>query len=228
MKAVFDTKPTSIYDDDLSQHYQFPKRYTSVVEQCVDGWVVLRRPRADGGNLAYFATARISHVDADPTMPGMNYARLTNYLEFDEAVPWRLNGRYAEESLRDLPIRSVGVYLRGRSVRLISDADFVGLIASGLRSTLDPQIADRFGLPRAPILEAARATYEAGRKPDGGRVRRVEQALTNRTVRDANFETFGLRGVRQPLCGYRPSNHRCARASRSAGSAHLGGGGRWT
>lgn len=25
MKAVFDTKPTSIYDDDISKYYQFPR-----------------------------------------------------------------------------------------------------------------------------------------------------------------------------------------------------------
>jgi hypothetical protein len=27
MKAVFDTKPTSVYDDEVTRHYQFPRRY---------------------------------------------------------------------------------------------------------------------------------------------------------------------------------------------------------
>ena len=187
MNAVFDTKPTSIYDDHLFHHYHFPKRYSGPVEQCVGDWIILRRPRADGGNLAYFATARISHVEPDPTTPGMSYARFTNYMEFDEAVPWQQNGRYAEESLRNIPQSQVGVYLRGRSVRLISDADFIALLGAGLKETLDPRNADRFGLPTAPIVEAATAVHEAESEPMGARVWRIERALTNRIVRDANF-----------------------------------------
>ncbi|WP_192255614.1 HNH endonuclease [Mesorhizobium caraganae] len=187
MKAVFDTKPTSIYDDDLSQHYHFPRRYLSIVERCVGDWTVLRRPRADGGNLAYFATARVSYLEPDPTVPGMSYARLSNYLEFDEPVPWRANERYAEEALRNMPQAQVGVYLRGRSVRLISDSDFSELIAAGLKRTFDPQNADKFGLPLGPITEAADAVYEVGSDLQGERVWRIEQALTNRIVRDANF-----------------------------------------
>lgn len=31
MKAVFDTKPRSGYDDDLDSHYQFPSRYSDIV-----------------------------------------------------------------------------------------------------------------------------------------------------------------------------------------------------
>lgn len=187
MKAIFDTKPTSVYDDDLSRHYHFPRRYYDLVEQCIGDWIILRRPRADGGNLAYFATAKIVDVQPDLMMPGMSYARFTNYIEFDEPVPWQLNGRYAEEALRNIPKPEVGVYLRGRSVRLISDADFLALIASGLKETFDPKIADRFGLPNAPIVEVARVVHEAEDEPYGERVRRVERALTNRTVRDANF-----------------------------------------
>lgn len=46
MKAVFDTKPTAAYDDDIFRHYQFPRRYLAAVEKCVNDWIVLRRPRA--------------------------------------------------------------------------------------------------------------------------------------------------------------------------------------
>ena len=200
MKAIFDTKPTSIYDDRVSQHYHFPQRYSDSVEQCVGDWVILRRPRADGGNLAYFATAKISHVEPDPTAPTMSYARFMNYIEFDEPVPWRQNQRYAEEMLRNIPKTQVGIYLRGRSVRLISEADFVALLGAGLKETLDPQNAARFGLPTEPIVEAAQAIHQAGNEPHGERVWRIEQALTNRIVRDANF--------RRSVCGSYDS--RCA------------------
>lgn len=187
MKAIFDTKPTSVYDDKLSQHYHFPKRYLTLVKQCIGDWVILRRPRADGGDLAYFATAQISHVEPDLTISGMSYARFSNYMEFDEAVPWKLNGRYAEEALRNIPRSEVGVYLRGRSVRLISDEDFIALIASGFKETFDPQVGDWFGLPSAPIVEVARAVFEAEADSYEKRARRIGQALTNRIVRDANF-----------------------------------------
>ncbi|WP_368644630.1 HNH endonuclease [Castellaniella ginsengisoli] len=186
MKAVFDTKPTSVYDDDISRHYHFPRRYLSLVNQCVDDWVVLRRPRADGGNLAYFATAKILRVEPDFTAVGMSYARLIDFLEFDELVAWRENGRYAEEALRSMPQAQVGVYLRGRSVRLISDADFSDLIARGLKKTFDPDNADRFELPRAPLLEAAEAA-EGSEEPAGERAWKIQRALTNRVVREANF-----------------------------------------
>lgn len=108
MKAVFDTKPTSVYDDDIFSRYHVPKRYLKAVEATVGDWVVLRRPRADGGNLAYFATARVSHIEPDPAASSMSYARLTNFLGFDAPVPWRIEGRYAEEALRNVELQFVG------------------------------------------------------------------------------------------------------------------------
>src|SRR4051812_29882450 len=117
MKAVFDTKPSSAYDDDLTSHYQFPRRYLGLVKEAVGDWVVLRRPRADGGNLAYFAVARVVALEPDPNNTTLTFARLANYLDFDTNVGWRREGRYAEQALRDMPAQQVGVYLRGRSVR---------------------------------------------------------------------------------------------------------------
>ena len=189
MKAIFDVKPRSRYNDDLTRHYQFPSRYLDLVEQCVGDWVILRRPR-DGGDLAYFATVQISHVDQpDVNHEDMYYARFSDYIQFDNPVPWRTqNGRYAEEALRNTPIRQVGAYLRGRSVRTITDADFISLITVGLQETFDPQNADQLGLPdREIIVQAAHALHEANNEPHGEFVRRVQQMLTNRTVRDANF-----------------------------------------
>jgi len=174
MKAVFDTKPTSAYDDDISAHYHFPRRYMNIVERCIGDWIVLRRPRADGGNLAYFATARVSSVDPDPLNPAMSYARLVDFLPFDQVVPWTIDGRYNEEALRNLPQSQVGVYLRGRSVRAISDEDFLYIANVGyLRS---------FSLVAEDLLGAEQ-------EPADRRVKRVVQALVNRVVRDANFRT---------------------------------------
>ncbi|WP_292524979.1 HNH endonuclease [Mesorhizobium sp.] len=184
MKAVFDTKPTSIYDDVVSQHYQFPKRYIRAVEQTIGDWIVLRRPRADGGNLAYFATARVIAVEPDSKSPGMSYARLADYFPFDAPVAWFENARYAEEALRNIPQGQVGVFLRGRSVRPLTELDFAALLSAGLRETLNPNNALRLGLDQAVIADAADALHVG---PAQERSWRIEKVLTNRIIRDASF-----------------------------------------
>lgn len=194
MKAVLDTKPTSIYDDDTSQHYHFPRRYRAIVGRALGDWVVLRRPRADGGNLAYFAAAKIVSIDDDPNTPGMSYARFADYLPFDSPVPWRVDGSYAEEPLRNMPQREVGVYLRGRSVRPLTDEDFADIVLSGLRQSLDTSKILTLGL-----MSPGETADDLG-DPLGERTRQVEQVLTNRVVRDANF--------RRSVCG--AYDHRCA------------------
>jgi putative restriction endonuclease len=184
MKAVFDTKPSSGYDDDLAGHYQFPRRYLGIVKETVGDWVVLRRPRADGGNLAYFAVARVIGLESVPDEPSLTFAMLDDYLEFDQAVGWRPEGRYAEQTLREMPIKQVGLYLRGRSVRPLTDADFAAIVSSGLSQTLAPDNAIRLGLVG---VEEAAQRFDFDEVPGFGQVRRVEQMLTNRKIRDANF-----------------------------------------
>lgn len=183
MKAVFDTKPSSGYDDDLTRHYQFPRRYLALAKSAEGDWVVLRRPRADGGNLAYFAVARVSALETDPQSPKLTFAKLADYLDFDRPVPWRRDGRYAERALRDMPVKEVGVFLRGRSVRPLSDSDFADIVAAGLEHTLAPANARRLGLDARSIEEIQVGLYA----PPVERERRVAQLLTNRNVRDANF-----------------------------------------
>ena len=183
MKAVFDTKPSSNYDDDLTRHYQFPRRYLKLAQAAKGDWVVLRRPRADGGNLAYFAVARVASVEADPSSPALNYAKLADYLDFDRPVPWRQAGRYSEQALRDLPVGDVGVYLRGRSVRALTDENFVEIVTVGFQETLSPTNARRLGVDQSSIADIL-ADLSA---PAPERERKVAQLLTNRVVRDANF-----------------------------------------
>ena len=185
MKAVFDTKPTSVYDDDISQHYQFPQRYLATAEKCVGDWIVLRRPRADGGNLAYFSVARVQAVRPDPSINGMSNALLSEYLPFDVPVPWTINGRYSEEALRNIPQTQVGVFLRGRSVRSLSEQDFSDLIVIGFKETLDLRNAKRLGIPEAVVSEVIDAVQQ--HPPAGEREWRVEAILSNRIIRDASF-----------------------------------------
>ncbi|WP_082508477.1 HNH endonuclease [Burkholderia sp. Leaf177] len=188
MKAIFDTKPTSSYDDDTSQHYHFPRRYLATVEKCVGDWIILRRPRADGGDLAYFATAKVTAVKPDTSKAGMSYAFLADYLPFDAPVAWMSKGAYAEQALRALPKAEVGVYLRGRSVRLLDEEDFIVIVSTGLFQSLGD----------FPRVLAETVTNTEGEAEE--RIWRIETALTNRIVRDANF--------RRSVClSY---GHRCA------------------
>lgn len=184
MKAIFDTKPGSIYDDDLTRHYQFPRRYLSLIQKTEGDWIVLRRPRADGGSLAYFATARVIGVETDPDNSSLSFARFSDYLEFDRTVPWRKDGRYAEQALRDMPIKEVGIYLRGRSVRALAEADFADIVAYGLDTTLRPANARRLCLDPAYVQEIQNSLQYA---PAVERERKITEVLMNRVFRDANF-----------------------------------------
>jgi putative restriction endonuclease len=146
--------------------------------------IVFRRPRADGGNLAYFACALVSALEPDPDSPSMTFAHLGDFMQFDDPVPWTIQGRYWEEDLRNIPQQQVGVNLRGRSVRPLSEDDFASIVAAGLSETLAAQNAERLNLSLATV---AQANADLHAPPGQDRERRVERVLTNRAIRDASF-----------------------------------------
>jgi putative restriction endonuclease len=197
MKAVLDTKVQSAYDDEIAERYHFPSRYLETLRQCVGDWVVFRQPRASGGTLAYFATARVREIVQDPSTSTHHYALIEEFSSFGEPVPWRTNGDYAERAIRELPnIAHVGLYLRGRSVRSLSDDDYFSIIETGFSAAWDPfdPAAGEFDDATADLL-AARLEGNSSRK------RRLTIAcLTNKTVRDRAF--------RRAVCA--AYGHRCA------------------
>lgn len=184
MKAVLDTKPSSSYDDEVSQHYQFPKRYLSTINKCPGDWVILRRPRADGGNLAYFAVARIAKIERDPDDASLNYARFEDYTEFNDPVPWFKNDRYAEKALREIPKKEVGIYMKGRSVRALEESDFADMVLYGLQRAIETFKPDR--------ISAATESHifgPEGKEPElpDHRVSKVKEVLESREVRTTAF-----------------------------------------
>lgn len=185
MKAVFDTKVESAYDDDIVHRYHFPSRYLDLVSRCVGDWVVFRQPRAGGGSKAYFAVAQITHVESDPATEGHSYAMITSFLPFDRPVAWLQNGRYAEAALRELEkVSQLGLYLRGRSVRPLEEPDFADIVGAGLSETLDPHNSIRLGLDPLSVDPATLALIDA---PAEERERRIAEVIVNRKIRDANF-----------------------------------------
>lgn len=173
MKAVLDVKAHSQYDDNLAHYYHFPKRYIKTIEQCVGDWVVLRQPRADHGSKAYIATAKISSIVIDKFAPANYYAFFSDFSRFDMDVAWLdPGGQYREESLRALQRRSdVGVFLRGRSARPISEHDYQLIVWQGFQG------------PTSLMTLTESGDCSTFQFPE----RRIEQILLNRKVRDAAF-----------------------------------------
>jgi putative restriction endonuclease len=68
-------------------------------------------------------------------------------------------------------------------MRPLADADFAAIVAAGLAETLAPENAVRLGLG----VEDVAAGFDYSAAPGVDQVRRIEQMLVNRKIRDANF-----------------------------------------
>jgi putative restriction endonuclease len=184
MKAVFDTKSASGYDDDIVERYQFPNDYLAEAKKAVGDWIVYREPRRGGGSMGYIAVARLVRIDPDPNQPTHSYARVRDFLRFDSIVPFRRAGGFYERQLEYVPKTQVGATIRGKSIRLISEEDFGRIARAGLGQTLSPENAIRLELdPSHADPETADLVTASWEEQQ----RRIEQILVNRKIRDANF-----------------------------------------
>jgi putative restriction endonuclease len=185
MKAVFDTRPGSGYDDEIQTRYHFPDRYLDEARKTVGDWIVYRAPRRGGGRIGYFAAARVTGIDVDAGRAGHSYARMTDFLPFDGIVPLERSTGFYERQLGFVAKRSlIGRTLQGRSVRTVSDIEFGDIVLAGLGETLDPANAIRLELD-ATHLDTDTLTLL--RSPEDEQERKIVQILTNRKVRDASF-----------------------------------------
>ena len=185
MKGIFDTRPDSGYDDEIQSRYHFPDRYLAEAQKTVGDWIVYRATRRGGSRIGYFAAARVKGIDPDPAVVGHSYARVENYLPFDELVPLEWSQGFYERQLNMLPKKSlVGRTLQGRSVRTISEFEFGDIVRAGLRETLSPTNRIKLELDDAHVDLDTRALLHA---PEEEQERRVVQILMNRKIRDANF-----------------------------------------
>jgi len=57
VKAIFDTRAESGYDDDIIRQYHFPNRYLGIAKEAVGDWIIYREPRRAGGRSGYVAAA---------------------------------------------------------------------------------------------------------------------------------------------------------------------------
>ena len=96
MKAVFDVKPGSGYDDDITRRYQFPARsnYLEAARDAVGDWALYREPQRNGGRRVYIAVARV--VSVVPAEAGHYYANVADYLETPYNVERAVQNRSAK------------------------------------------------------------------------------------------------------------------------------------
>lgn len=184
MKAIFDTRGESGYDDRIVEYYHFPNRYLAEAEKAVGDWIVYREPRRGGGRSGYVAVARLSRIDLDPAHPGFSYARVTDFLPFDVVVPLRRAKGFYEKQLDFVPQTLLGSRLQGRSIRTISDQEFGEITLAGLSRTLDPANALRVNLDESSVDPETMSLISA---PVEEQERRIEQILINRKIREASF-----------------------------------------
>ena len=185
MKAVFDTRPGSGYDDEIQTRYHFPDRYLDEARKALGDWIVYRAPRRGGSKIGYFAAARVVSIDSDPGLPGHSYARMADFLPFDEIVPLERSTGFYERRLNFVAKRTlIGHTLQGHSVRNISELEFGDIVLDGLRETLSPDNAVRLELDSLHVDPETLALVNA---PEEEQERRVVQILMNRKIRDASF-----------------------------------------
>lgn len=100
-KAVFTASENSAYEDLKERWYHFPSTYFRQVKEAVGDLVVFYEPRRSSGldragSQSYFATARVVSIRPDPTRADHHFADLAEYMEFDQKVPFKVNGSYWE------------------------------------------------------------------------------------------------------------------------------------
>ncbi|MGE0120812.1 MAG: HNH endonuclease [Dongiaceae bacterium] len=204
-KAILTTKIDSAYDDLPEERYHFPRTYLRQVQAALNDWIIYYEPRrvsADlssrGGRQAYFATARISRIAADPLTPDHFYAYVSDYLEFDRAVPFREGSSYYESQLRrDDGETSKGAF--GRAVRPISDSEYDLIVHAGfvrtLRDVETPAATRGRQVVSSEMAEDPQAPFE---RPIVERLvaRPFREAAFATSVKSAYSETCAMTGLR--------------------------------
>jgi putative restriction endonuclease len=200
--AIFTTSESSAYDDRIEAWYQFPRTYLRQAEEAVGDLIVYYEPRrttgpnSATGRQAYFAVAELVRIQADSNQPDHFYAYLTNFLEFDRAVPFREGDEYYESQLRkDDGSTNKGAF--GRSVRLIPREEFDRILQAGLTPQLnDWERSDRLAEPVPeyvirPIVEQVVS-------------RKFRDVAFRRHVRNAYGNSCAVSGLRLINGGGRP------------------------
>jgi putative restriction endonuclease len=141
-KIIFTTKSLPSYDDRPEEYYHFPRTYLSQARGAVGDHIIYYEPRRStvrdasrGGRQAYFATARLDDIVEDKTRADHYYGRVSDFLSFDQPVPFSENGKYYESALQK-PDGSTNKGAFGRAVRTIPENEFDLILRAGFATEL--------------------------------------------------------------------------------------------
>lgn len=186
MKAVFDTRPDTSYDDDIFHRYHFPNEYLANAQKSVGDWIVYREPRRGGGQQGYVAVAYVERIEPDQSNAGHSYAHLTNFLKFNDVVLFQNEGKYRETWLNKINRSQIGRTIQGKSIRMISDSDFGAIALLGLNEALE---ATKLSHPAHEETQVDTSLPSLAGVPQEEKERRIIQMLVKRPLRDAAFRT---------------------------------------
>ena len=191
-KGVLTTKAGSNYDDVREERYHFPQNYLARVQQMIGDYFIYYEPRRNGGRSAYIATGRIASVDKDAARERHYYARISDFIDFDEPVPFRLGGKLLESGLQSEGETGLSGDFRN-AVRVLSEAEFETIAQLGFAKDLSHsgnsenqfEIEDPPGTFQRPIVE------QIVRRPfrEAAFARQVKSAYSNRCA----FTGLGMR-----------------------------------
>jgi putative restriction endonuclease len=194
-KAVLVTKIGSIYDDLPEERYHFPRQYLGRMESCVGDWIIYYEPGRltvesgrRAGRRAYFATARVDHIEADPARPDHFYAFVQGYLEFDRAVPFKEGPHYYESKLSNLD-GTTNAGTAQNAVRRLPDHEYDFILQAGFAPVLTAE-PDSAGHNAGPGLSEKLLIFD----------RPIVERLVGRPFRDAAF-AVAVKTAYQDTCG---------------------------
>jgi putative restriction endonuclease len=197
-KVVLTTKVEPVYDDLPEQRYHFPRTYLNQLTSAVGDWAVYYEPRrasgdlsSSGGRQSYFAVAKVERIYPDEKQPDHFYAEMSNYLEFTDAVPFRIGAQYFESMLqKEDGSTNKGAF--GRAVRNIPDSEFDLIWASGFSHVIGktPRTRNDLEIPEDPqpaLTGLSEQGSDFDHAPPDERDRRIIAQLVNRPFRDRAF-----------------------------------------
>ena len=215
-KAVFTTKINPTYDDLPEVRYHFPKTYLNQAVEAVNDWIVYYEPRRSSGKLSsrggrqcYFAIARVDRIEKDPKLPDHFYAYVSDYLEFDNPVPFRKDAHYFESMLvREDGKTNKGAF--GRAVRIVPDVEFELIVTAGFSDeVLAPEVQDQPNQEyNAPGISENQAPFQFAptqrRMIETTMTKPFREAAFRRQVRAAYDNRCAMSGLRLINGGGRP------------------------
>lgn len=135
-KSIFTHRVGSPYDDLPESKYHFPQPYLRQAERSIGDLIVYYEPRRDNGRQSYVATARVTGIETDPQQAGHFYALISEYLEFPQAVPYRIGDQFFESKLRAAN-GGTNLGTAQRAVRDVPEEEFEAILAAAFRATAE-------------------------------------------------------------------------------------------